>query len=95
MNKSQLINSISKKTTLTKTQVKQVVDETFKHITDTLSEGEKFQIIGFGSFKVKKRASRRGTNPRTGEKIRIDSKIVPVFSAGKKLLDALNKKKKK
>ncbi|MCD4784754.1 MAG: HU family DNA-binding protein [Candidatus Eremiobacteraeota bacterium] len=91
MNKRELVNSIVKKSTLTKSQVRQVVDETFQHITETLARGEKFQLVGFGSFIVKRRSARRGTNPQTGEKILIEAKNAPVFSAGKKLMDAVNK----
>lgn len=95
MNKSDLVKILSRKTSLTKPQVKQVVDELFKSIIEALSSGDKFQIIGFGTFRIKRRPPRRGTNPRTGEKIDIDSKIVPEFLPGKKFLDALNKPNKK
>jgi DNA-binding protein HU-beta len=91
MDKKELIDEISQKTTITKTQIKQVVDETFSFITDAMSRGEKFKIIGFGSFEVVKRAPRLGVNPRTGEKISIKAKKIPVFTPGKKLLDSINK----
>lgn len=95
MTKNDLVNEISMKTTLTKTQIKQVVDETFLCISKSLARGEKFQIIGFGSFEVVKRAPRNGINPRTGEKIQISGRKVPVFTPGKKLLDSVNSKKSK
>lgn len=95
MNKSELVSEIAQKTTLTKTQVKQVVEETFSFISSALSKGEKFQLIGFGSFKVEKRASRKGVNPQTGEKISIPARKVPVFSPGKKLMDSVNNNKGK
>lgn len=85
MNKSGLVNEISKKSRLTKAQVRQIVDETFEYIAYRLSKGDKFQILGFGTFSVKKRASRDGTNPQTGEKIKIDAKNLPVFTPGKKI----------
>jgi DNA-binding protein HU-beta len=92
MSKKDLIENLANKTTLTKAQIRQVVDETFDFITDTISKGKKFQIIGFGTFQVKRRAGRTGTNPRTGEKIRIESKTVPVFIPGKKLNQTVNRK---
>jgi len=94
MNKRELVNSIAKKSTLTKSQVRQVVEETFQHITEALAKGEKFQLIGFGSFTVKRRAARKGTNPRTGERILIEARNAPVFSPGKKLMDAVNRDNK-
>lgn len=90
MNKKELIDNIAEKTTLTKSQIRQVVEETFQQITDALKRKEKFKMIGFGSFGVRKRAERWGTNPRSGEKILIESRIAPVFSPGKVLLEELN-----
>jgi DNA-binding protein HU-beta len=94
MNKKDLVENLSDKTTLTKAQIRQVVDETFDYITQLLADGGKFQVLGFGTFQAKKRAGRIGVNPKTGEKIRIEEKIVPVFSPGKKLLQAVNNDKK-
>ncbi|MFP4496980.1 MAG: HU family DNA-binding protein [Vulcanimicrobiota bacterium] len=94
MNKKELIDRISKAGNLTKAQSRLVVEEVFKTITHTLVKGEKFQMVGFGSFHVKKRPARKGTNPRTGERIRIEAKKVPVFSPGKTLISAVNKAKK-
>jgi len=91
MNKKELIDSIARGTTLTKVQVRQVVEETFHHITKALAGGEKFKMVGFGSFTVKRRDARRGTNPRTGERILIEARNAPVFSPGVKLLEAVNK----
>jgi DNA-binding protein HU-beta len=93
MSKKDLIENLTAKTTLTKAQIKQVVDETFDFIADTISNGKKFQIIGFGTFHIRKRSGRTGTNPRTGEKIRIEAKTVPVFTPGKKLNQTVNRKK--
>ena len=94
MNKSDLVNVISGKTTMTKARVKQVVDEVFEVISETLAREEQFKVIGFGTFEVTRRPSRYGRNPRTGEKIHISGRSVPVFSPGKKLLNAVNKKGK-
>ncbi len=94
MNKKELIDDIAKKTKLTRTQVRQVVEETFQNIIDTLGKGEKFKMIGFGSFHVKRRAARKGTNPRTQEKIQIEARNAPVFSPGANLIEAINKDEK-
>ena len=93
MNKKELIDDIANKTKLTKAKVRLVVEETFQNIIEALARGEKFKMIGFGSFHVKRRAARKGTNPRTQEKITIEARNAPVFSPGSKLLEAINKEK--
>jgi DNA-binding protein HU-beta len=95
VNKKELVDSIAQKTTLTKSQIRQVVDEAFEFITRTISKGGKVQIVGFGSFQLKKRTQRYGMNPRTGERIRIDEKDIPVFTPGKKLVSLVNDRKRR
>ena len=60
-------------------------------ITASLKKGEKVQLVGFGSFEVRKRAARKGRNPQTGEEMKIAASKAPVFKAGKALKDAVNK----
>ncbi|MBR4080821.1 MAG: HU family DNA-binding protein [Clostridia bacterium] len=60
-------------------------------VTDALAQGEKVQIVGFGSFEVKDRPARTARNPRTGEEIQIEASKAPVFKAGKALKDSVNK----
>ena len=60
-------------------------------ITEALAESEKVQLVGFGSFEVKKRAARLGRNPKTKEAIEIPASVVPTFKAGKALKDAVSK----
>ena len=60
-------------------------------ITAALKEGDKVQLVGFGSFEVKKRAARIGRNPKTKESIEIPASVVPVFKAGKALKDTVAK----
>ena len=60
-------------------------------ITEALAESEKVQLVGFGSFEVKKRAARLGRNPKTKEAIDIPASVVPTFKAGKALKDAVSK----
>lgn len=91
MNKKELIDKIAKKTTLTRPQIQQVIDDTFEIISQEMSEGGKVKMIGFGTFSIKKRAERIGSNPRTGEKITIEARNAPVFSPGKKLIEKVNR----
>ena len=62
-------------------------------ITESLAKEEKVQLVGFGSFEVRKRAARKGRNPQTKEEIKIPASKAPVFKAGKALKDLVNKKK--
>jgi len=67
---------------LTKKQAGAAVDALVNGIKDALKKGDKVQLIGFGSFSVKKRAARTGRNPRTGAEIKLPAKKVPVFKPG-------------
>ena len=62
-------------------------------VTESLAKGEKVQLVGFGSFEVRKRAARKGRKPQTKEEIKIPASKAPVFKAGKALKDLVNKKK--
>ncbi len=87
MNKSELIETVSEKTEVTKKVAEKVVNAVFESITDSLAGGDKVQVIGFGTFEVRQREAREGRNPATGEKIMIPALKVPVFKAGKNLKD--------
>lgn len=89
MNKSDLINSVAEKSELTKKDATKAVDAVLETIMDTLKDGEKVQLIGFGTFEVRDRAARKGRNPQTGEEIQIPASKVPAFRAGKALRDAV------
>lgn len=89
MNKGDLVNEVAK-VVGTKKEAQAAVDCVFSAITGALKKNETVQIIGFGSFKVSKREARKGRNPRTGEVIDISARMVPKFSAGKALKDAVN-----
>lgn len=89
MNKADLINAVAEKTGLSKKDTEAAVAATFDVVTETLAEGEKVQLVGFGSFEVKKRAARVGRNPKTKEPIEIPASTVPVFKAGKVLKDTV------
>ncbi|CAM4149191.1 HU family DNA-binding protein [Lacicoccus alkaliphilus] len=89
MNKTDLINAVSDKADLTKKEAGAAVDAVFESIQDSLKNGEKVQLIGFGNFEVRERAARKGRNPQSGEEIEIAASKVPAFKAGKALKDAV------
>ena len=93
MNKSDLIAAIAAKTGDTKKGAEATVNAFVDVITESLAKGEKVQLVGFGSFEVRKRAARKGRNPQTKEEIKIPASKAPVFKAGKALKDLVNKKK--
>jgi DNA-binding protein HU-beta len=87
MNKADLVNLVAARTELTKTEVSQVIDATIETIVDSVVDGKKVSILGFGSFEPRDRSARQGLNPKTGEKIDIAAKRVPAFTAGKQFKD--------
>ncbi|WP_080146324.1 HU family DNA-binding protein [Marinilactibacillus piezotolerans] len=88
-NKAELIEKVSATTDLTKKDATAAVEAVFETIKDSLANGEKVQVIGFGNFEVRDRAARKGRNPQTGEEIQIPASKVPAFKAGKALKDAV------
>ncbi len=91
MNKTQLIEAVAKQADLKKKDAEAAVNATLAAIENALVEGEKVQLVGFGSFEVKSRAARTGKNPRTGEAITIPASKYPAFSAGSAIKSAVNK----
>ena len=89
MNKAELVEEVAKQTGLAKRVCKETVDAVVSTITDSLAKREKITLVGFGSFKVITRKSRRGRNPQTGEEIQIPTKEVPKFAPGKNLKEAV------
>ena len=92
MNKADLIAAIAAKTGDTKKAAEATVNAFVETVTDALVKGDKVQLVGFGSFEVRKRAARKGRNPQTKEEIKIPASKAPVFKAGKALKDLVNKK---
>lgn len=88
MNKGDLINEVAKIVS-TKKEAKDAVDCVFESITKAMKKKEDVTLIGFGSFKVKKRNARTGRNPQTGEEMKIKAKNVPKFVPGKALKEAV------
>ena len=91
MNKTELIAAVAEKAELSKKDAEAAITATFEAITEALQQEEKVQLVGFGSFEVKKRAERIGRNPKTKESIKIPASKVPVFKPGKALKDAVAK----
>ena len=91
MNKTELIAAVAEKANITKKESELVVAATFDAIVDALKDGEKVQLVGFGSFEVKHRAERTGRNPKTKAAITIPASSTPAFKAGKALKDAVAK----
>ncbi len=90
MNKSDLIAAIAAKTGTTKKSAEASLNAMTEVISEALVKGDKVQLVGFGSFEVRKRAARKGRNPQTKEEIKIPASKAPVFKAGKALKDLVN-----
>ena len=91
MIKSELIEKLAAENThLTHGEVERLVNVVLGKMTDSLAEGGRVELRGFGAFSVKKRDSRQGRNPRTGESVSVEEKHVPFFKTGKLLRDRLN-----
>ena len=91
MNKTELIAAVAEKADLSKKDAEAAITAAVEAITGALIEGEKVQLVGFGSFEVKTRAARVGRNPKTGEEIPSSEARLPVFKAGKARKDAVAK----
>jgi DNA-binding protein HU-beta len=90
MNKNDLVDAVSERTGLARSDAAQAVEAVLAAITAALRAGDAVTLSGFGSFVAKTRAARTGRNPRTGEAIAIPASRAPAFKAGKGLKDALN-----
>ena len=92
MNKAELVAAIAAKTGESKKATEAAVNAFTEVVSESLKGGDKVQLVGFGSFEVRKRAARKGRNPQTKEEIKIPASKAPVFKAGKPLKDLVNKK---
>jgi integration host factor subunit beta len=90
MTKADLVELISERTGLSKKDTNVVVQGILDNICKALEDGDKVELRGFGSFKVKQRRSRRARNPRTGNPVDVPSKLVPYFKASNELKDRVN-----
>ena len=91
MNKTELIAAMAEKTELTKKDTERALKAFIDVVTDELKQGEKVQLVGFGTFESRVRKARKVRNPRTGEPLDIAETTVPVFKPGKEFKDKVNK----
>jgi len=91
LNKADLISKIATKSNLTKKDAEVALKSFIESVEEALAEGEKVQLVGFGTFETRERAAREGRNPRTKETISIPASTVPVFKAGKEFKDRVSK----
>ncbi len=89
MTKTELISAVAEKAGCTKKDAEKATNAVFEAIAEALKNGEKVQLVGFGSFEVRNREARIGRNPRTKEEIKIPASKLPVFKAGKGLKDTV------
>jgi DNA-binding protein HU-beta len=89
LNKTELVAQVAEQVEMSKKDVEKLVNVLFGTIEETLREGEKVQLVGFGTFEVRDRKARKGRNPQTGDEIEIPATRVPAFKAGKTLKDAV------
>jgi integration host factor subunit beta len=91
MTKAELVEKVSGQINLTKKQTEIIVNTVFKSITESLSEGKKVELRGFGSFRIRERNARLGRNPKSGAQVDVPAKRVPFFKAGKELRELVDK----
>ena len=92
MNKTELVDSIAKKSGLTKKDSEAALSAFIDAVSKALKKGDRVQLVGFGTFEVSKRAARTGKNPQTGAAVKIAACTVPAFKAGKALKEKVNTK---
>jgi integration host factor subunit beta len=90
MTKAELVERVAEKINLTKKQTEAIVNILLDSVTEALSEGDKVELRGFGSFRTRQRNPREGRNPKTGDAVFIPAKKVPFFKAGKELREMVD-----
>lgn len=90
MTKADLVEEVSRVTELTRKDSEVIVDQLFDSVIKALKSGDKLEVRGFGSFRVRQRNARVGRNPKTGEKVEVPAKRVPYFKPSKELKDLIN-----
>jgi integration host factor subunit beta len=91
MTKAELVDEVAQSATLTRKHSEVIVDAVFSSIVEALQRGDKIELRGFGSFRVRHRGSRTGRNPKTGEGVLVPAKKVPYFKPGKELRELINR----
>jgi integration host factor subunit beta len=92
MTKADLVEEVAKVTELTRKDSEVIVETLFESVIKALKTGDKLEVRGFGSFRVRQRNARVGRNPKTGEKVEVPAKRVPYFKPSKELKDLINQK---
>lgn len=90
MTKAELVEEVARNTQLTKKHAEIIVNTVFDSIVDSLKSGEKIELRGFGSFRIRRRGARIGRNPKTGDQVMVPPKSIPYFKPGKELRELLN-----
>ncbi len=90
MTKAELVEEVARTTELTKKHAELIVNTVFESIVHSLREGEKIELRGFGSFRIRHRGARIGRNPKTGARVDVPPKRIPYFKPGKELKELLN-----
>ena len=90
MTKAQLVDEVARNTELTKKHAELIVNTVFDSIVGSLRKGEKIELRGFGSFRIRQRGPRIGRNPKTGDQVQVPPKRIPYFKPGKELKELLN-----
>jgi integration host factor subunit beta len=91
MTKAELVEEVARVSYLTRKHSEVIVDAVFSSIVDALRQGDKIELRGFGSFRVRRRESRAGRNPKTGAGVMVPAKSVPHFKPGKELRELINR----
>ncbi|HKB69203.1 MAG TPA: integration host factor subunit beta [Thermoanaerobaculia bacterium] len=91
MTKAELIERVLTAADLNKKEAEAAVEAFFDSIIQSLREGEKIELRGFGSFRLRSRGARVGRNPKTGEKVQVPAKRIPYFKPGKELKELINR----
>lgn len=90
MTKAELVEEVAKTTQLTKKHAELIVNTVFESIVTSLKDGDKIELRGFGSFRIRNRGPRIGRNPKTGDRVDVPPKRIPYFKPGKELKELLN-----
>ena len=90
MTKADLVEKVASTIKLTKKEAETIVTIIFQSITDSLSKGDKVELRGFGSFRVRERNARIGRNPKSGERVEVPAKKAPFFKAGQELREMVD-----
>jgi len=90
MTKAELIEEVARAASLTKRECELIVDTVFDNVTQALCRGDKVELRGFGSFRIRQRNPRKGRNPRTGDPVSVPEKRVPFFKVGKRLRERVD-----